>query len=71
CIGGKVLVKIFELFCKDYYAYCSGMPDLCIWKPSENLCEFIEVKALSDTLSEKQKNWLGFLINCGVKVKVC
>ncbi|KXN66747.1 hypothetical protein CONCODRAFT_80405 [Conidiobolus coronatus NRRL 28638] len=70
CIGASSLSKIFKLFCLEYFTYTAILPELCIWKPMEQVCKFIKVKTLSETLSDKQRRSIGFLMRCRIRVAV-
>ncbi|KAG5459748.1 MAG: hypothetical protein BJ554DRAFT_8298 [Olpidium bornovanus] len=43
-IGGPALAKICGLFARTYWAYSSGVPDLCLWKPETRELKIVEVK---------------------------
>ncbi|EJD02252.1 uncharacterized protein FOMMEDRAFT_147288 [Fomitiporia mediterranea MF3/22] len=71
CLGGEGLSVICQLFCEDYGGRHSGVPDLIVWRMSDNLAKFVEVKGPGDNLSENQKVWIDVLRQAGVNVEVC
>ncbi|KAI9351158.1 hypothetical protein DFJ73DRAFT_379247 [Zopfochytrium polystomum] len=66
--GSTALSKISSAFCRNYWATSSGVPDLCIYKGGK--VKLVEVKGEGDRLSQQQRHWLEFLIECSVDVEV-
>ncbi|KAJ4477339.1 hypothetical protein J3R30DRAFT_3484850 [Lentinula aciculospora] len=54
CMGGDALVVICELFCHDYPARASGVPDLIVWNYQGRKCKFVEVKGPGDRARDNQ-----------------
>ncbi|KAJ3810701.1 hypothetical protein F5876DRAFT_76519 [Lentinula aff. lateritia] len=71
CIGGKALEVICELFCHDYPARASGVPDLILWKHEERKCKFVEVKGPGDRARDNQTLWFDTLLGAGLDVDLC
>jgi len=46
------------------------MPDLFLWNASRQDAKLSEVKGPRDTLSDKQRAWISFIQDAGVKVEV-
>ncbi|KFD47622.1 hypothetical protein M513_11485 [Trichuris suis] len=70
-IGGALLAKIFYRLASDFRRHCSGMPDLLVWNVRQRKFKVVEVKAVGDRLSMKQKHWLEYLHSIGVDIEVC
>ena len=60
-----------RLFCEDYGGRHSGIPDLIIWKMSDKLVKFVEVKGPGDKLQENQKVGLITFITFELWIKTC
>ncbi|CDW55603.1 VRR NUC domain containing protein [Trichuris trichiura] len=60
-IGGDLLAKIFYRLAFDFRRHRSGMPDLLVWNACQRKFKVVEVKAVGDRLSMKQKHWLEYL----------
>lgn len=74
CIGGGCLASICRHLAQDYRSWSSGMPDLLLWRLHDcyrGEAKLVEVKGPKDRLSEQQRAWLLFLIDCGFAVEVC
>ncbi|KAL3507167.1 hypothetical protein ACH5RR_032549 [Cinchona calisaya] len=74
CIGGPCLASLFRNLAQDYRSWSSGMPDLLLWRFHDNYkgeAKLVEVKGPRDRLSEQQRAWLLFLMDCGFNVEVC
>ncbi|XP_009592314.1 fanconi-associated nuclease 1 homolog isoform X2 [Nicotiana tomentosiformis] len=74
CIGGPCLASICRNLAQDYRSWSSGMPDLLLWRFRDDYrgeAKLVEVKGPRDRLSEQQRAWLLFLIDCGFNVEVC
>ncbi|KAJ3720822.1 hypothetical protein DFJ43DRAFT_1204778 [Lentinula guzmanii] len=71
CMGRNALVVICELFCQDYPARASGVPDLILWKYEERKCKFVEVKGPGDRARENQTLWFDTLLGAGLDVDLC
>ncbi|KAJ3922957.1 VRR-NUC domain-containing protein, partial [Lentinula edodes] len=71
CIGGEALEVICELFCHDYPARASGVPDLILWKHEERKCKFVEVKGPGDRARDNQTLWFDTLLGAGLDVDLC
>ncbi|XP_010326919.2 fanconi-associated nuclease 1 homolog isoform X1 [Solanum lycopersicum] len=74
CIGGPCLASICRNLAQDYRSWSSGMPDLLLWRFHDEYrgeAKLVEVKGPRDRLSEQQRAWLLFLIDCGFNVEVC
>ncbi|KAK4341464.1 hypothetical protein RND71_039965 [Anisodus tanguticus] len=74
CIGGPCLASICRNLAQDYRSWSSGMPDLLLWRFHDDYrgeAKLVEVKGPRDRLSEQQRAWLLFLMDCGFNVEVC
>lgn len=74
CIGGACLASICRHLAQDYRSWSSGMPDLVLWRLHDcysGEAKLVEVKGPRDRLSEQQRAWLLFLMDCGFNVEVC
>ncbi|GAA6063048.1 hypothetical protein JCM10212_001111 [Sporobolomyces blumeae] len=71
CIGGPSLAAILTVFVEEYGHRTGGIPDLCLWNPTEHRVRFSEVKGPGDNLSETQKVWIDVLLSVGVEVELC
>lgn len=74
CIGGPCLASICRHLALDYRSWSSGMPDLLLWRFHNNYkgeAKLVEVKGPRDRLSEQQRAWLLFLMDCGFNIEVC
>nr|XP_016499777.1 PREDICTED: fanconi-associated nuclease 1 homolog isoform X2 [Nicotiana tabacum] len=74
CIGGPCLASICRNLAQDYRSWSSGMPDLLLWRFRDDYrgeAKLVEVKGPRDRLSEQQRAWLLFLMDCGFNVEVC
>ncbi|KAL6976266.1 Fanconi-associated nuclease 1 [Sarracenia purpurea var. burkii] len=74
CIGGPCLASFCRLLAQDYRSWSSGMPDLLLWRFSGNYrgeAKLVEVKGPRDRLSEQQRAWLIFFMDCGFNTEVC
>ena len=74
-LGGQCLSSIVTNLCCHYYTWVGGVPDLMIWKTSDDGMEegevrFIEVKGPNDSLSETQKAWIHLLRTFEIDVMV-
>lgn len=74
CIGGPRLSSLCRQLAQDYRSWSSGMPDLLLWRFHSDYtgeAKLVEVKGPRDRLSEQQRAWLLFLMDCGFDVEVC
>ncbi|KAF8048759.1 hypothetical protein N665_2413s0002 [Sinapis alba] len=75
CVGGKCVASLCRYLAQDYRSWCSGMPDLLLWRFKENGYEgeakLVEVKSEKDRLSEQQRAWLLLLMDSGFIVEIC
>lgn len=74
CIGGLSLSTILRHLAQDYRSWSSGMPDLLLWRFHDDYtgeAKLVEVKGPRDRLSEQQRAWLLFLMDCGFNAEVC
>lgn len=74
CIGGPCLASLCQHLAQDYRSWSSGMPDLLLWRLHDcyrGEAKLVEVKGPRDRLSEQQRAWLLFLMDCGFNVEVC
>lgn len=74
CIGGPCLASVCRQLAQDYRSWSSGMPDLLLWRFHSDYkgeAKLVEVKGPRDRLSEQQRAWLLFLMDCGFNVEVC
>lgn len=73
-IGGPCLASVCRNLAQDYRSWSSGMPDLLLWRFRDDYrgeAKLVEVKGPRDRLSEQQRAWLLFLMDCGFSVEVC
>ncbi|XP_028059433.1 fanconi-associated nuclease 1 homolog isoform X2 [Camellia sinensis] len=74
CIGGPCLASICRHLAQGYRSWSSGMPDLLLWRfhgDYSGEAKLVEVKGPRDRLSEQQRAWLLFLMDCGFNTEVC
>ncbi|KAF9068946.1 hypothetical protein BDP27DRAFT_1294387 [Rhodocollybia butyracea] len=71
CIGGDALAVICEIFCQDYPARASGVPDLVVWNSDDRKCKFVEVKGPGDRARDNQTLWFDALLSAGLDVDLC
>ncbi|XP_059653884.1 fanconi-associated nuclease 1 homolog isoform X2 [Cornus florida] len=74
CIRGPCLASICRHLSQDYRSWSSGMPDLLLWRfhgDYSGEAKLVEVKGPRDRLSEQQRAWLLFLMDCGFNTEVC
>ncbi|XP_062108076.1 fanconi-associated nuclease 1 homolog isoform X2 [Humulus lupulus] len=74
CIGGPCLALLCRHLAQDYRSWSSGMPDLLLWRFNGDFtgeAKLVEVKGPRDKLSEQQRAWLLFLMDCGFNTEVC
>lgn len=75
CVGGQCIASLCRYLAQDYRSWCSGMPDLLLWRFKENGYEgeakLVEVKSERDRLSEQQRAWLILLMDSGFNVEIC
>lgn len=71
CMGGKLIVMFLKKLSMDFKNWCSGMPDLVLWREDKKLVKFAEVKSENDHLSEQQKCWILNITNEGVMCELC
>ncbi|KAF5465193.1 hypothetical protein F2P56_015220 [Juglans regia] len=74
CIGGPCLASLCRHLAQDYRSWSSGMPDLLLWRFNQEYrgeAKLVEVKGPRDRLSEQQRAWLLFLMDCGFNTEVC
>ncbi|CAN8288526.1 unnamed protein product [Cochlearia groenlandica] len=75
CVGGVCVASLCRYLTQDYRSWCSGMPDLLLWRFKEKgyggEAKLVEVKSEKDRLSEQQRAWLLLLMESGFNVEVC
>ncbi|KIK55162.1 hypothetical protein GYMLUDRAFT_76710 [Collybiopsis luxurians FD-317 M1] len=71
CMSGETLAVICDLFCHDYAARASGVPDLIVWNHEERKCKFVEVKGPGDRARDNQTLWFDTLLGAGLEVDLC
>lgn len=74
CVGGPCLASLCRHLAQDYRSWSSGMPDLLLWRfhgEYRGEAKLVEVKGPRDQLSEQQRAWLLFLMDCGFNTEVC
>lgn len=74
CIGGPCLASFCRHLAQGYRSWSSGMPDLLLWRfhgDYRGEAKLVEVKGPNDRLSEQQRAWLLFLMDCGFNTEVC
>ncbi|PIC33671.1 hypothetical protein B9Z55_013567 [Caenorhabditis nigoni] len=71
CIPRPALLSIFRRLAENYRNSRSGFPDLTLWNPQKKTVAVIEVKGPGDRLSTKQRLWLSFFADNGIKAEVC
>ncbi|CAA7048148.1 unnamed protein product [Microthlaspi erraticum] len=75
CVGGVCVASLCRYLAQDYRNWCSGMPDLLLWRFKENgyvgEAKLVEVKSERDRLSEQQRAWLLLLMDSGFSVEIC
>jgi len=71
-IGGHALSLICGVLARDFRHWCSGLPDLALWRDPSNTCVFkmVEVKGPRDRLSNQQIAWLR-LLSGKVNIEIC
>lgn len=70
CLGGHSISVICQMLAEEWDHCSSGMPDLVIWRMTDQVVRFVEVKGPGDRLSETQKVWIDILLRAGVEVQV-
>lgn len=77
--GSRPLSRICELLSKNFAYWSGGLPDLVLWKwdvdgasdRAPRACtKLVEVKSQNDALSERQRAWIGELLDAGVDCEV-
>lgn len=74
CTGGPCLAALCRHLAQDYRSWSSGMPDLLLWRfhgEYSGEAKLVEVKGPRDQLSEQQRAWLLFLMDCGFNTEIC
>lgn len=71
CLGASGVSGICEKLATNFLLWRSGFPDLFVWNPLSNECKIVEVKGPGDSLSCKQKLWLQYLQQIGLRAEVC
>ncbi|XP_011305343.1 fanconi-associated nuclease 1-like [Fopius arisanus] len=72
CLGKNGVLGICKrMVLGGYVNWRSGFPDLFVWNEKSMKCKVVEVKGPGDSLSVKQKLWIKYLQEIGVKVEVC
>lgn len=75
CVRGVCVASLCRYLAQDYRSWCSGMPDLLLWRFKENGYEgeakLVEVKSEKDRLSELHRAWLLLLMDSGFNVEIC
>ncbi|CAJ0568249.1 unnamed protein product, partial [Mesorhabditis spiculigera] len=70
-LTGQLLSAICGRVLKDRRNTRSGFPDLTVWDAATGRLAVVEVKGPGDRLSTKQRLWLDFFTNNGVRAEVC
>ena len=70
CLGGHSISVVCQMLVEEWDQCSGGMPDLVVWRMSDRVCRFVEVKGPGDRLSETQKVWIDVLLRAGVEVQV-
>ncbi|KAI3621492.1 coiled-coil domain-containing protein mtmr15 [Moniliophthora roreri] len=70
CLSTETLNCICRLFCEDYAARASGVPDLVLWNYEHRKCQFVEVKGPGDKASATQKLWFDTLLGAETDVEL-
>jgi len=47
------------------------MPDLILWRETEQKVKFVEVKSEADILSDQQKCWITNITHMDIEVDLC
>ena len=47
------------------------MPDLILWRETEQKIKFVEVKSEADVLSEQQRAWIANITHMDIEVEIC
>jgi Fanconi-associated nuclease 1 len=76
CFDGEALATVCKVMAQEYGQRGGGVPDLFLWKMSDEEAQkgevkFAEVKSENDRLSDTQRLWLHVLSGAGVKVELC
>ncbi|KAF2193659.1 hypothetical protein K469DRAFT_734892 [Zopfia rhizophila CBS 207.26] len=76
CFDGGTLATVCKVMAQEYGQRGGGVPDLFLWKMSEDEKEkgdvkFAEVKSENDRLSDTQRLWIHVLTGAGVRVELC
>ncbi|BHF64370.1 Fanconi-associated nuclease 1 [Sparganum proliferum] len=71
CLGPQLVASCCRLLATDYRNWQSGLPDLCLWSPSQSKAKLVEVKGPGDSLSCQQMVWIDKLISFGADVVLC
>ncbi|KAK7031303.1 hypothetical protein VNI00_013558 [Paramarasmius palmivorus] len=70
CASTEMLKCVCRLFCEDYAARASGVPDLICWDIENRKCKFVEVKGPGDRPSATQKLWFDTLLGTDTEVEL-
>jgi Fanconi-associated nuclease 1 len=76
CFDGEALATVCKVMAQEYGQRGGGVPDLFLWKVSEEESKkgevkFAEVKSENDRLSDTQRLWIDVLSGAGVRVELC
>ncbi|XP_076680635.1 fanconi-associated nuclease 1 [Andrena cerasifolii] len=71
CLGVQAVTGICKRLYDNYRLWRSGFPDLIVWNFDTKKHKIVEVKGPKDTLSTKQRLWLGYLSQLGLNTEVC
>ena len=79
-LGAPALAAMMRLIAEDYKHFCTGFPDLILYRSLEGSCDdaeeeqvevkLIEVKSERDRLSDAQRNWHSIFLANGVPMLV-
>ena len=82
-MGSRLVVSVLRKMAANFRSYCSGAPDLLLWKPMDchGRCEppsaaspsfaLLEVKGEGDSLRAGQMVWLDTLVSIGAPAFLC
>ncbi|KAG9188309.1 fanconi-associated nuclease 1 [Alternaria panax] len=76
CFDGEALATVCKVMAQEYGQRGGGVPDLFLWRISEEEgnkgeVKFAEVKSENDRLSDTQRLWIHVLSGAGVRVELC
>lgn len=76
CFDDEALAAVCKVMAQEYGQRGGGVPDLFLWKRSDEETKkgevkFAEVKSENDRLSDTQRLWIHVLSGAGVRVELC